>query len=159
MRREITSAGNAARRDEVGEAMTDVPAIHPFKRTRIYTCVCAVCGWTDSVATKSRKSHEGSKAHRDAVRGRRRADMEGLQMEVTCGACPMQIEGEIDGVAFYLRSRGERWRMGIGGDVVMHPLWSMGGPWGDGPFATGYMPEEIATSIVMKCCELWRVAR
>ena len=84
--------------------------------------------------------------------------MMGLIARVTCSACPLQIEGQIDGEEFYFRARGEHWRMGIGGDPVCDPVWSMCGPWGDGPFAAGYMPEEIGRAIVEKCCELWRVA-
>jgi hypothetical protein len=84
--------------------------------------------------------------------------MQGLRMTITCGACPLQIEGTIDGEPYYFRARGEHWSMGIGGDTVVEPLWSMSGPWGDGPFAAGYMPEHIGQAIVEKCCELWRVA-
>jgi hypothetical protein len=85
--------------------------------------------------------------------------MAGLQAKVTCEACPLQIEGTIDGFAFYFRARHRHWTMGIGGDPVDEPLWHMGGPWGDGPFAAGWMPEETGRAIVLKCCELWRVAR
>lgn len=85
--------------------------------------------------------------------------MQGLEMEVTCGACPLQIEGTIDGETFYFRARGERWSMGIGGDVVMSPVWSMSGPWGHTKFEAGWMPEHIGQAIVEKCCELWRVAQ
>jgi hypothetical protein len=35
----------------------------------------------------------------------------------------------------------------------------MSGPWEIGPFAAGWMLEEIGRAIVEKCCELWRVAR
>jgi hypothetical protein len=79
-------------------------------------------------------------------------------MRVTCSQCPLQIEGPIDGEEFYFRARGEHWSMGIGGDPVLRPTWHMQGPWGDGPFEAGYMPEQVGEAIAQKCCELWRIA-
>lgn len=85
--------------------------------------------------------------------------MNGLVIDTSGGNCPLQIEGTIDGVEFYFRARGRRWTMGIGGDVVIAPDWSMSGPWGEGAYGAGWMPEHIGQAIVAKCCEVWQVAR
>ena len=82
--------------------------------------------------------------------------MDGLQAEVTCGSCPLQIEGTIDGEPFYFRARDRQWYMGLGGDPINEPAWQMGGPWGDGPTAAGWMPVETGRAIVEECCRVWR---
>jgi hypothetical protein len=53
--------------------------------------------------------------------------MDGLQAEVTSRACPLEIEGTIDG-AFRFRAQGQHWTMSIGGNPVGSPLWQMGEP-------------------------------
>lgn len=68
-----------------------------------------------------------------------------------CGSCPMQGEGTIDGDEFYFRARGEHWTIGVGGDPVMKPNWFKEEPWGDGPFAAGWMSEEEARRIIEEC--------
>jgi len=77
--------------------------------------------------------------------------MNGLQKDVICEACPLQIEGTIDGMAFDFRARGRHWTMGIGGEPADEPLWHLSGPWGNGPFAAGCMPEQSGAP-------LWRNA-
>jgi hypothetical protein len=84
--------------------------------------------------------------------------MDGLVIETINGYCPVQGEGTIDGVPFYFRSRGKRWTMGIGGDVVAEPDWHVGAAYGEWPEA-GWMPESVAQAIIEKCCELWRVSK
>jgi hypothetical protein len=37
-------------------------------------------------------------------------------LKLTCMECPVQIEGEIDGLALYFRSRWESWRLSIATD-------------------------------------------
>jgi len=39
------------------------------------------------------------------------------------GNCPVQAEGTIGGEPFYFRARGDRWTIGIGGDVIDMPSW------------------------------------
>ncbi len=41
----------------------------------------------------------------------------GLALRFTCTACPVQIEGEIDGLALYFRSRWDSWRLAIAKDL------------------------------------------
>lgn len=78
----------------------------------------------------------------------------GIEFEITCNACPVQIEGTIDGVPFYFRARGQYWAMGVGGEKPVRVAmgweegWSRSEPWGDGPFAAGWMPHETAFEIV-----------
>jgi hypothetical protein len=43
---------------------------------------------------------------------------EGWRGTMTCGACPVQIEGEVDGHAFYFRARGGGWSFGISHDPM-----------------------------------------
>lgn len=74
-----------------------------------------------------------------------------LKIDTISGFCPVQGEGTVDGQPFYFRARGERWTMGIGGDVVMSPDWFRQRPWGDGPFAAGWMPIEEAQEIIEEC--------
>jgi len=40
----------------------------------------------------------------------------GLILRFTCTACPVQIEGEIDGLALYFRARWDSWRLEIAVD-------------------------------------------
>jgi hypothetical protein len=35
------------------------------------------------------------------------------EFKVTCLACPLQIEGHVDGVPFYFRARHDRWRLEV----------------------------------------------
>ncbi len=41
----------------------------------------------------------------------------GLTLRFTCTACPVQIEGEIDGLTLYFRSRWDAWSLAIAKDV------------------------------------------
>ena len=79
-----------------------------------------------------------------------------IRMKVTCEACPLQIEGTIDGVPFYFRARGESWSIGIGGnDPVDAPQWHKCERWGDGRYAAGWMKEEEGRNIVEACALQW----
>jgi hypothetical protein len=86
-----------------------------------------------------------------------------IEIEYLYGNCPVQAEGWIDGKRFYFRARGEHWRMMIHptetGDFMTWgktPAWSYMEPWGDSPFAAGWMPEEIAREMIAKAAEKWR---
>jgi hypothetical protein len=41
----------------------------------------------------------------------------GLTLRFTCTACPVQIEGEIDGLTLYFRSRWDSWYLAIAKDL------------------------------------------
>lgn len=71
------------------------------------------------------------------------------------GFCPVQATGLIHGQEFYFRARGQRWSIGIGGDTVMHPTWRYEEPYGDEPFAAGYMDEREARAFIRKAADLF----
>jgi len=78
--------------------------------------------------------------------------MTDLVIETIGGNCPFQAEGTIGGVPFYFRARGQHWSIGIGGDdAVGNPAWYREEPWGDGPFAAGWMDEGEARRIIERC--------
>lgn len=78
------------------------------------------------------------------------------------GNCPVQAEGSINGARFYFRSRGEHWSMEIcktDADYLNWPeecqVWERCEPWGDGPYAAGWMPEEDARQIIERCARAY----
>lgn len=71
------------------------------------------------------------------------------------GWCPVQAEGTINGAEFYFRARGQRWRIGIGGDVVMKPDWALEEPYGSERFEAGYMPLDEARAFIDKAARLY----
>lgn len=72
------------------------------------------------------------------------------------GSCPVQAEGTIDGKPFYFRARGSRWSMSIGGsDVVGNPEWYYEQPYGNNPFAAGWMTEVEATKFINDSAKLY----
>jgi hypothetical protein len=72
------------------------------------------------------------------------------------GNCPVQAEGVIDGKPFYFRARGEHWSMGVGGEPVCSPEWEHVEEWGDGQYAAGWMPEEVAHQMIAKAVAMYR---
>ena len=67
------------------------------------------------------------------------------------GNCPVQAEGFAFGHPFYFRARGSSWTFEVydsEGTTVIFDQWE---PWGDAPFDAGWMPEEEAQAIVMRC--------
>lgn len=74
------------------------------------------------------------------------------------GNCPVQAEGTINGKRFYFRARGEHWRVEVHptakGDFLDWPddgmEWRTQGKWGDGPYAAGWMPEDVARDMIAK---------
>jgi hypothetical protein len=75
------------------------------------------------------------------------------------GNCPVQAEGDVDGHEFYFRARGNYWRMNIGGEVVCNPEWSYEEPYGDEPYAAGWMSEDEARAFIAKAVRLWAERR
>lgn len=89
-----------------------------------------------------------------------------IEIEYIGGNCPVQAEGTIDGKRFYFRARGRRW------SIEIHPTaegsylhwdgddeWEYTEPWGDGDYAAGWMPVEVAREMIEKGAELWRKDR
>ena len=38
----------------------------------------------------------------------------GFSWRLTCEACPVQLDGEVDGMRWYFRARGTTWEFGVG---------------------------------------------
>lgn len=78
------------------------------------------------------------------------------------GNCPVQAEGFIDGWPFYFRARGQEWSMSIaepGFDACGEEVWEHREPYGDDPYAAGWMPEDEARAFIDKAVPLfiaWR---
>lgn len=90
---------------------------------------------------------------------------EGWSGEMTCGACPVQIEGEVDGMAFYFRARHGEWSMGIAATAERAIQCRHGledpptpGEWsceGDDPEG-GFMRHSEAWGLVRESIRRWR---
>lgn len=82
--------------------------------------------------------------------------MHEIKLHSIGGNCPVQAEGTIDGYEFYFRARGEKWSMAIGGaDIIAAPDWYYEEPYGDMPFAAGWMTEVEALRYVAQALEKW----
>lgn len=94
---------------------------------------------------------------------------DGWSGALTTPACPVQIEGEVDGMRFYFRARGEDWSFSIGRtaeEAVMAGLedvpdgWSTGGDAeGGDAFAGSWMPYSEAWRHVEASIAAWRAGR
>jgi hypothetical protein len=80
------------------------------------------------------------------------------------GACPVQGIGEVDGVPWYFRARGERWSLefGVGelpdGELVGEAIFERGGyvgPWPD----AGWIGVRHAWSLIARSIAEFRVWR
>ncbi|UJR81439.1 hypothetical protein [Sandaracinus amylolyticus] len=88
------------------------------------------------------------------------------------GACPVQGEGDVDGLPMYFRARGEGWSLRIAAtpdgnpvavgfpraDRESPPGWEAGGRYGAFPDA-GWMPAEHSRAIVEACVRAFRAQR
>ena len=90
---------------------------------------------------------------------------EGWTGAMTCGACPVQIEGDVDGMEFYFRARGGEWSMGIAATRTRAISCRYGdvdeGEWaieGDDP-EDGFMKHSEAWRIVRETIEQWRAMK
>jgi hypothetical protein len=81
-----------------------------------------------------------------------------IRIDYIGGNCPVQAEGRINGHKFYFRARGEHWSIGVGGDPIMNPAWSYEEPYGDEPFAAGWMTEDEARTFIDKAVGLFRAS-
>lgn len=84
---------------------------------------------------------------------------------MTCGACPVQIEGEVDGMRFYFRARHGEWSMGFATTPERAIRCRHGfvetGEWtreGDDT-EEGFMKHSEAWRIVRESIEQWRAWR
>lgn len=82
--------------------------------------------------------------------------MPSIKIETLGGNCPVQGEGQIDAKPFYFRARGNRWTLSIGGDPVGNPDWFYEEPYGDTPFAAGWMSLEEAREFIHKGADIFR---
>lgn len=81
---------------------------------------------------------------------------EGWSGTITCHACPVQIEGTVDGSHFYFRARWDTWTFGIGrtADEAVGATWEAPeGSWRTG--GNGESDEGLAGSW-MPHSEAWR---
>lgn len=62
--------------------------------------------------------------------------------------CPVQCTGTVNGQPFYFRARGERWTLGVGGDVWLKPDWFYAQAYDKGAFEAGWMPDEEAMAFM-----------
>lgn len=80
-----------------------------------------------------------------------------VEIDMIGGNCPVQAEGKINGEPFYFRARGERWSIGIGGDVVGEPDWYYEEDYPGGTFAAGWMTEAEARTFIDQAAERYLV--
>ena len=92
------------------------------------------------------------------------ASIEGVEVDSHGGWCPVQVEGTIDGLAFYFRARGDHWTVTI--SMTAEPVyayelasaetyWATGGYYGHGEQA-GWMDDEHAEACIRAAIEAWR---
>ncbi len=75
------------------------------------------------------------------------------------GSCPVQGQGQIDGLYWYFRARGAEWRLQVGGNEngTKAPVWWHGEEWPtDDGFGAGYLSDEEAVGCILKSVELFR---
>lgn len=93
----------------------------------------------------------------------REANGDGWHGVMTCGACPVQISGEVDGLPFYFRARYAEWRLSIA-SVGVDPVaggdrYDVEEEYGDDEFAASWMPHAAAWALIEKHIALFRAAR
>ena len=77
--------------------------------------------------------------------------LDGLVIDWIDGCCPVQGEGTIVGHPWYFRARGRRWTWRVWCDGTSPGsigLYTCTAEWGDGEFAAGYMPLDVARGII-----------
>lgn len=82
-----------------------------------------------------------------------------ITIEQIGGNCPVQAEGRIGSEPFYFRARGQRWSIGIGGDVVGNPDWYYEEEYPGGQFTAGWMTEAEARSFIGQATDRYRAAK
>ncbi len=81
-----------------------------------------------------------------------------IVIEMIGGNCPIQAEGTINEAPFYFRARGERWSIGVGGDVVGDPDWYYEEDYPGGQFSAGWMTEAEARTFIDQAAERYIAA-
>lgn len=71
------------------------------------------------------------------------------------GDCPVQAEGQFQGVAFDFRARGQRWKLDMAGSTP----WSFEAAYGSGPFDAGTMDLGEALGFIMDAIGLSPLAQ
>jgi HEAT repeat protein len=82
----------------------------------------------------------------------------GLVVESFGGVCPVQAWGTLLGFPFYFRARHEHWSFEVEAehedpmsDALPQVLFQREEAWGEGEHDAGYMPEEVAADLVVRC--------
>lgn len=90
---------------------------------------------------------------------------EGVALEMTCSACPVQIEGTVDGEQLYFRARWGEWTCCIATDRTTAVLADSADEegvhyfrWGNDA-EDGWMPHAEAWELVRECIAAWRASR
>lgn len=90
---------------------------------------------------------------------RARCDALGIEISTMGGNCPVQIEGRVDGLAFYFRARGEEYQFHVAktqAAIFEDEIHYVEKPWGDGPYAAGWMDLHIALGLLCDEVEVFR---
>jgi hypothetical protein len=69
------------------------------------------------------------------------------------GRCPVQGEGEIEGLPWYFRARWQRWSLEV---ETPNGLWSIESTYGDSPAAASHMPHDEAEQLIRQGLERFR---
>lgn len=97
---------------------------------------------------------------------------EGVTVNATTGAAPVQVEGEVDGKCFYFRSRGDNWYFCIADtpdaairaefqQTAFYVECKYGLPQGYPPshFLASWMPHDVARQLIQTCIQAWRLSQ
>lgn len=82
---------------------------------------------------------------------------DGIDLHCTCPACPVQLEGTVDGAPAYFRERHGYWRFAVGPD----PIGCNGpdaehGHWNGETDNPSWMPHAEVKAAIRVCVEEWR---
>jgi hypothetical protein len=91
-----------------------------------------------------------------------------IEMACTCGACPVQYEGTINGKPFYYRSRWDEWRLAIANtieDAQDAGVWSLNNGTslffakGDDDELDMDKQNQFAKQIIQQCADAFHVGK
>lgn len=84
-----------------------------------------------------------------------------IDFQITCEAAPLQIEGNVNGKAFYFRARWDQWTFAISYDDKVHPakilsskdgfFFRCGDVGESGGYAASWMSVDEAMDIIARC--------
>jgi|GEM_PF-2705023 len=85
----------------------------------------------------------------------------GVDIICTTSTAPVQFEGELDGLYFYFRARGEYWSCTIAptlDDAVSEEnvAYSKSDSYGEEQFAASWMPHKEALQLILGCVQEFR---